>query len=237
MMPQPPYIDVHTHQISTDNLDAILLCSFMAGELKVNLQVERASVGIHPYQLRHMQKEGLMSLLETDLQDQRVWALGEAGLDRSIAVDIEIQKEVFEHQALLSEKLQLPLVIHAVRSFDLLLQLHKTIQPSVPWIIHGFAAALPTAMPLIEKGFYLSVGAALFDGKRPIAQALNGLPLDKIFFETDMASVAIEVLYNKAAEILNIDREVLRRQIFANFAACFKKQLEWNKIGRPVHDF
>ena len=237
MMSLPPYVDAHTHLPFVANVDSIALCSFMAGELPLKVQPEMISVGIHPYQLLQKQKEDLFLLLENDLQHARIWALGEAGLDRSIAVPLEIQQEVFIQQALMAEKLQLPLVIHAVRSFDLMMQAHKKIQPLVPWIIHGFASAMSTARPLLNKGFYLSIGVALFDKKRPIAQSLKELPLEKLFFETDMATLSIEAVYVEAAKILNMDVDVLRRQIFANFAACFKKQLEWNKIGRPVRDF
>lgn len=219
----PPFVDIHTHQPASSNADVIELCSFMVGALPLKVQAEMISVGIHPYQLQNSQKERLLSLLDADLQHPGIRALGEAGLDRSIAVSLEIQQEIFEQQAVMAERLQIPLVIHAVRTYDLLLQIHKKIQPTVPWIIHGFSAALPTAMQLEQKGFYLSVGAALFDVKRPIAQSLKELPLDKLFFETDDAAISIQEIYAKAADILGLDIGVLRRQIFTNFALCFKK--------------
>ena len=237
MMSLPPFVDAHTHLPFVANVDSIALCSFMAGELTMEAQPEMISVGIHPYQLLQKQKEDLFLLLETDLQHPRIWALGEAGLDRSIAVPLEIQQEVFIQQALMAEKLQLPLVIHAVRSFDLMMQAHKMIQPSVPWIIHGYASAMSTARPLLNKGFYLSIGVALFDKKRPIVQSLKELPLEKLFFETDTGALSIEAVYVEAAKILNMDVDVLRRQIFANFAACFKNSLDGTGLEGPYATF
>ena len=237
MMLLPPFINLHTHIPSIATADTIALSSFMVGELTMEAQAELISVGIHPYQLLRQQKEDLFLLLETNHQHPRIWAMGETGLDRSIAVDLEIQQEVFVQQSLMAEKLQLPLVIHAVRSFDLMMQAHKMIQPSVPWIIHGFAAAMSTARPLLDKGFYFSIGVALFDKRRPIAQSLKELPLEKLFFETDTATLSIEAVYAEAAKILNMEVDVLRRQIFANFAACFKNSLNGTGLEGPHATF
>ena len=71
------------------------------------------------------------------------------------------------------------------------------------------------------QGLYLSVGESLLHSERKIAKSLKNITLDLLFLETDMAEGGIETIYEAAAKILDIDIAVLKKRLFANFAALW----------------
>lgn len=190
-----PFIDIHTH----GNLVDCGLYSF----------------GIHPWRLC---QDDTLSYLETLLKENKIVAIGECGIDRNHKQTIDLQLEVFERQILLSEQYQKPLVIHNVKATADILQLHKRHQPKQAWIIHGFNGTEQEAKQLTDNGLYLSVGESLFYPNRKIIRSISSIPLDQLFFETDVSERSIHEIYEKAAELLNLPLEMLKERIFTNFA-------------------
>ena len=159
--------------------------------------------------------------LERKLGDSRIVALGEAGLDRAHSATLPRQREVFERQVALSERFGLPLIVHNVRCSNELLAFRNRLKPTQRWIVHGFAGGLDEARQLINHGFLLSVGAALFDDRRKIVNALPEIGLENLFFETDTSDVSIIKVYEKAAELLGLTVSALREDV-------------WNRVI-PLH--
>ena len=205
-----PFIDIHTHNTHVD-------CGLY-------------SYGIHPWNLG-MQPN--LSLLETLLKENKVVAIGECGIDRNYKETINLQLDVFERQILLSEQYQRPLIIHNVKATADILRLHKKHQPRQEWIIHGFNGTVEEARQLTDKGLYLSVGESILYQNRKITQSIQSIPLDKLFFETDVSERTIQEIYGKASELLNLPLEVLKERIFANFARL--KLTRW-KTGKTEPD-
>lgn len=137
------------------------------------------SAGIHPWD---SEKEPDWDWLEKTVEDSRVVAVGEAGLDRLRGADLERQIEIFRRQALLAEKVNKPLIIHCVRCWAELLKLHNDIKPESKWIIHGFRGKEALARQLINAGMDISLGL-----KAP--EELTGIiPSDRLHRETDALS-------------------------------------------------
>lgn len=216
------FIDIHTHTTkSRDNLIQI-----------VNLDLESPcleqgyySYGIHPWALDNVdfQIEEALSLLEARLQSPNVLALGEAGLDKIHKASFERQVAVFEQQIELSEALQKPMILHDVRSHNEIIALRKKHKAVQPWIVHGFSGTEQDIKQLIGQGIYLSVGESLLHPERKIYKSFKFIDLDYLFFETDMAEIGIETIYEAAANLLEMDLSALQTRIFANFARLFRQ--------------
>ena len=216
----PPFVDIHTHtEKAADDLIQI-----------VNLDLEQPcpeqgyySYGIHPWALdkADFQLEETLALLEERLQSPNVLALGEAGLDKMHKESFEKQIELFERQIELSEAMQKPMILHDVKSHNEILALRKKHKAKQPWILHGFNGTEQDIRQLTGQGLYLSVGESLLHSERKIAKSLKNIPLDLLFLETDMAEGGIETIYEAAAKILDIDIAVLKKRLFANFAALW----------------
>jgi len=218
-MMEAKHIDIHTHR--KGEIDVIQI---------VNLDLNQScpeqgyySYGIHPWVLdkADFQIEEAFALLKKRLQSSNVFALGEAGLDKMHKESFEKQMELFERQIELSETLQKPMILHDVKSHNEILALRKKHKAKQPWILHGFNGTEQDIRQLTGQGLYLSVGESLLHSERKIAKSLKNIPLELLFFETDMAEIGIEIVYEAAAKLLEIDVSDLKTKIFSNFAALW----------------
>ena len=188
-----PFIDIHTHRS----------CSGYP------------TYGIHPWKVTHSSN---LTLLETLLKENRIAAIGETGLDRIHKDTFELQLEFFEKHISLSEQYQKPLIIHNVKATADILKLYKKHHPSQTWIIHGFNDTETEVRQLTDKGICLSVGESIYYQNRKITQSIKSIPLEYLFLETDTSEKSIQEIYEKASELLAMPLEMLKEQIFANFA-------------------
>lgn len=152
-----PFADIHTHRLDAGP-DAVI-CVDPSETPLPELRADRHySVGIHPWRA-HLATPEAWAELGRLAASPLVVAIGEAGLDtlRGPAL-AEVQTPVFVRQAELAETLGKPLIIHAVRSWQQLIALRRSMRPSVPWIIHGFRGNPQLARQLLDHGFDLSLG-------------------------------------------------------------------------------
>lgn len=217
---ETPFINIHTHTAkSDDNLIQI-----------VNLNLNQPcpeqgyySYGIHPWALDNadFQVDEALNKLKENLQQPQVIALGEAGLDKFHA-DFERQIKVFERQIVLSENMQIPMILHDVRCHNEIIALRKKHRAKQPWIVHGFNGTEQDARQLIGKGICLSVGESLLHPERRICKTLKTIDLDHLFLETDMIGIGIEKVYDVVAKAFGLDMDALKMRLMDNFARVFK---------------
>jgi len=161
-------MDFHTHNLSAPAGRAIInvpkewllhpeVATFRCGALY--------SVGVHPWWTRDVaETECMLQNLPTLLENPHIIALGECGLDSLRGAPIERQITIFRQHAQWAETYALPLTLHAVRTFSLLLQLKKELRPTMPWTIHGFKGKPALAAQLLQAGFNLSFGRKYNNG-------------------------------------------------------------------------
>ena len=149
------------------------------------------------------------------LQEKRVQALGEGGLDKLCDTPMQLQERAFRWLIEQSEKYHLPLVIHCVKCTAELLRLKKEYHPTSPWIIHGFRGKPQQALEYLRHGFYLSYG------EHYAAEALKQTPLDKLFLETDESVKGIDEIYQQAATCKEISLKRLEDSVFENINHVF----------------
>ena len=204
--------DAHTHQSKQDSI----LNLFPQEEIPD----QYFSVGIHPWYVDNLesQKEQLIQ----KSKHPNCLAIGECGLDRLCGTDLVIQKEVFEYQLDLAQRMDKPVIVHCVRAFDLLLPKIKCSK--VPVIIHGFNQNREIFRQFLKiENVYFSFGHAIFTANSNAQKTLLEWPLTRFFLETDDKSdLQIEDVYVKASELLNLSVDELKKQINNNFQTVFR---------------
>jgi len=207
-------INIHTHQESTNEEHIEILSLFHNASIP---EGKLFSIGAHPW---HAEKNTPQTLIDEIFPKIRfAFAVGECGLDRNSSVSWDKQVELFRLQIDLSEKKKKPLIIHAVKSFPDIIALHKIYMPKQAWIIHGYQGNAENMQQLTQHGIYLSYGAAILRNHRKLNECLINTPMDKLFFETDEASISILKVYEHAARLRNVSVEGLNNQIHENFVA------------------
>ena len=129
---------------------------------------------------------------------------------------MEDQQRIFEKQVEIAESANMPVILHVVRSFNELVAFMKAKQPVVPMIIHGYNGGVQMAEELIRAGFMISFGQAITGEHSKIVEALQVVPVEKMFLETDEGDMDIRELYQFAAEVKGVSLDHLRMQIFEN---------------------
>ena len=222
-----PYVNIHTHLNNhIDNTECVEIKNIDVDNI-ADVDVSHFySIGIHPWkveseELRNSGIEELGDMVSRCLGDLNLKAIGECGLDRACNTGFEIQKEVFIKQIELSEQLAKPLIIHAVRTYPDIISIRKETKAKQTWIIHGFQGNEQSAEQLLKHGIYLSLGDVLFKDEAKAKRLLQIIPLEKLFFETDVAERKIVEVYEKAASLSGIEMYKLRNDIFNNFVKIF----------------
>lgn len=210
------YINIHGHRQS-DTIEELVIQNLMAKDFPPeDIENGYYSVGFHPYNVGRVDEKETLDKVRQALENQRVLAVGEIGLDKSIEAPMEDQLRIFEKQVELAESANLPVVLHVVRSFNEMLEFEKAQQPVVPMIIHGYNGSPEMAETLVKAGFLISFGQAITGEHSKIVESLQKVPVEMMFLETDEGDMDIRELYKFAAEVKGISEDHLRVQIFEN---------------------
>jgi len=207
-------LDIHTHRLDDKNRQSIINCS------PVEFFPQQGcyySVGIHPWNVTSSLNQEWEALKRAAIHPQ-VLAIGEAGLDNLTSASFSLQKEIFRAQITLAEKVNKPLIIHSVRTSNEILELKKEYSPRNPWIIHGFRGKKAIARKFLEQGIYLSFG------EKYQIEALQVVPLNCLFIETDESLVEILALYKTVAVNISLPFEKLIEQVQQNIRQLFFRE-------------
>lgn len=189
------YIDIHTHHPTSRH-------------------IEPQAIGIHPWMAN---KE----LFDAAIFDGAT-AIGEIGLDFACDVDRTVQEQIFRAQLREAEVRKIPIILHCVRAFEPMMKIlaEYTLRGVV---FHGFIGSAQQAKRAIDKGYYLSFGPSSFRSPKSVA-ALQTLPLNRIFAETDDSGEEIENIYLTIAQIKGITVEELQTATMNNYKKIFNIQ-------------
>ncbi len=216
-----PYIDLHTHRHRQDPEVRSVIALSMEQTLFHPEFPRFCSAGRHPWHAATPWTEEQGGMLEDALLREECIAVGEIGLDRVKGPDLGLQRSVLIEQLDLAAARDVPVILHCVRAHADLLQLRKMRGDTNPWIIHGFTGHGELAEQLLRMGFMLSFGEALLSTGAKVREALTHVPTDRMFFETDEGSTAIQVIYRTAADVLGVSQSRLRSIMQENFIRSF----------------
>ncbi|MEZ5083705.1 MAG: TatD family hydrolase [Bacteroidales bacterium] len=221
MISKEQYINIHSHEENTAN-DRVSVVNVYPDNLPEFKKVGLYSIGIHPWYIPDKNVGKLLTIVGDMAKREEVVAIGECGLDKLSAVSFDVQQFVFEKHIEIAEKVQKPLIIHCVRSFNELVQIKMHSRATVEWIVHGFNSKLDVADLLLRHEMYLSFGKALLNPESNASKVLPQIEDEMYLLETDDSSVGIDEIYSAAAERVNMDMDILKLSMQTNFINCFK---------------
>lgn len=217
-MNSTPFIDIHTHH-AVSELNLIRVRNLFPGDaIPVFSGRNFFSVGLHPWKIKSEEENNnFLQMMEDALEFDHVIFVGECGLDKFAETDYKEQLRVFRAHVFMAEEYQKPLIIHCVKGWNEILEVLKYDKPTVPWIFHGYNGSKEFTGQLAEKNCMFSFGELLFKESTRAIESFQFLPLEKIFFETDDSLRPLEAIYNRGAELKNVQTEKLKETIWGNF--------------------
>lgn len=197
------------------------------------------AAGVHPSDCAYYDGD-LESRLINILDDEKAVAVGEIGLDYYYGKDDrEIQKSVFERQVILAKKLNLPYIVHsrdAAKDTMDIIERHSE-KGDRGFLLHCYSGSLESALKYITLGGYFAFGGAITFKNAKKEEIIRGIPLDRIFCETDCPYMApvplrgtlnepgnVRFVYNKMAEIYGISLEKLIAAVRENAVRFFGRK-------------
>lgn len=188
-------LDIHSHRAAPYKEGIISL-----GNLEEPLvEGQYYSAGIHPWNTAEEITDETWTRLDTLAEDPRVVMIGECGIDIGKGGPMFRQLQILKRQIDLSERLRKPLILHCVKAADVILGLKADLQPSQPWIIHGFRGKPALTKQLTDKGIYLSFG------EKFNPETVMQMPAEMILAETDESILTIEEIIGSLSQAANRD--------------------------------
>ena len=154
----------------------------------------RYSVGVHPLDTKHWQEDTLEKLRASALQDPRVLAIGELGLDLFRESNLEVQLAVLRPQLSLAVELELPVIIHCRDAAEPMLEeLNRlnSIGECPKGVMHCWGGTKKEMDSFLELGFYISFsGTVTFPKAENIHLCAREVPENRFLIETDCPFLA-----------------------------------------------
>ncbi|RLA17331.1 MAG: TatD family deoxyribonuclease [Gammaproteobacteria bacterium] len=139
--------------------------------------------GLHPWFL-DQHEEGAINQLTSWIEHHPTVAIGECGLDFS-REEHSHQEELFADQIELAQQTGLPLIIHAHKALDRVIQLLRH-HSGVRGVVHRFAGSQRQAEQLTELGIYIGVAAGItYPKQAKLRRTIAALPLETLLLESD----------------------------------------------------
>lgn len=141
--------------------------------------------GLHPMFLAEHTDTHLSSLPDW-LERSECIAVGECGLDFFIqGLDVLRQEAIFTEHIRLAIHYNKPLIIHARKATERVIQLLKQ-HGSTRGVIHSFSGSLEQARQLVAMGFLLGIGGPLtYPRSTRLRSIVREIPLPYLLLETD----------------------------------------------------
>lgn len=190
------------------------------------------AIGIHPESADSYTKEDL-KYVEEHINDDKVVAIGEIGLDYYWTKDNkEKQKELFEYQLALAERVNKPVIIHSREATQDTIDILKKYK--VTGVIHSFSGSYETACIYIKMGFLLGINGVITFKNCNLKDVVEKLDLGNIVLETDSPYLTpvpyrgkrndpshIWEIAEYVANIKGVSLEDISKETNGNIARCF----------------
>lgn len=172
------------------NMGADLKGCYDTAELTRAYDYFYGAVGIHPECARVL-PETWLSEIEKLASEPKIVAIGEIGLDYHWLDECpkERQKEVFEAQLKLAEKLKLPVCIHDREAHGDIMDYLRRFKPK--GVVHCFSGSAEMAREVVKLGMYIGLGGVVtFKNAKHSVDVAREIPLDRLLLETDAPYMA-----------------------------------------------
>lgn len=246
-------VDTHCHINSDDfdNIPELIEKIKMSGvdkiivngcDMKSNLEVLKlvntydsvyGAIGFHPTELDDFCEDDL-EWLEEHINDDKIVALGEIGLDYHYDnTDKNKQKYVFKRQLEIASKYKKPVIVHTRDSIQETFDVLKEYK--LKGSIHCYSGSLEMALEFIKLGYYIGVGGVCtYKNAKNIINVIENIDLEYILLETDSPYLApepkrgekndssnIPIIAKKIAGIKSIDLSLVEKITNDNVKSLF----------------
>ena len=216
------FIDTHCHIVSEyyDDIDEVVKNAIDNGVLKIiingyNMQSNRevlelvkkydivyGALGIQQEELYDYNDDSL-KFIEEHINDEKIIAVGEIGLDYHYDTDKKLQKELFKRQLEIAYKYNKPVIIH---SRDCIQETYNILKESkVKGTMHCYSGSKEMALEFIKIGFLIGIGGvSTFKNAKNIVDVIKYIPLEYIILETDSPYLTPEPYRGKRNEPMYI---------------------------------
>lgn len=179
------------------------------------------AAGFHPENLDGANLDDL-KIIEKFAKNSKCVAIGEIGLDYHwMNSSKQEQKDFFEAQLELANKLDMPVIVHDREAHGDTLDILKQYKPK--GVLHCFSGSKEMAKEIIKLGMYIGLnGVVTFSNARKSLEVVKEIPLERLVLETDCPYLApvpmrgkrndssyIHYTAEKIAQVLNIDTQEL----------------------------
>ena len=190
-----------------------------------------AAIGVHPSDIETLKapdaKDGDpegdayeygLSWIRANMDDSRVVAIGEIGLDYYWEKDEEVrkrQRELFAGQLSIAREAKLPVIIHSRDACeDTLSIIKEAVSQGNIGVMHCFSYSPEIAIEYVKMGFYIGVGGVCtFKNAKKLCETVRRIPMSSILLETDcpyMAPSPFRGQRNDSSYLPYIARQVAR---------------------------
>ena len=152
-------------------------------------QEMRYSVGVHPLDLHNWKPETIGILKKAALDDKRVVAIGELGLDLFKSKNLSDQLSILKPQLHLAYQLDLPVIVHCRDASKEMLKVFTSLSDnsSCPkGVMHCWSGNVQDMREFLSLGFYISFsGNVTFKNAIDIHNCAREVPSNRFLVETD----------------------------------------------------
>lgn len=192
-------------------------------ELTKKYDIVYGAIGFHPTELDNFKDENLM-WLEEHINDDKIVALGEIGLDYHYDnTNKEMEKYVFKKQLEIAEKHNKPVIVHSRDAMQDTFNILKEF--NLKGSLHCFSGSLEMAREFIKMGYLIGVGGVItYKNAKNIVNVIENIDLEYILLETDSPyltpepyrrekndSSNIPIIAMKIAEIKGVDVDLVEK--------------------------
>mgnify|MGYP000426530541 FL=1 len=167
-------------------------------ELVKKYDIVYGALGIQPENLDELNDENI-SFIEEHINDDKIVAVGEIGLDYHYDLDKERQKDLFKRQLDIARKYNKPVIVH---SRDCIQETYDILKMyNIKGIMHCYSGSVEMAKKFVEIGFFLGIGGiSTFKNSRKVVEVIKNIPIEYILLETDCPYLTPEPYRGKRNE-------------------------------------
>lgn len=190
-------------------------------ELVRKYDIVYGALGIQP-EYATGASEADFKFIEEHINDDKIIAVGEIGLDYHYDIDKDRQREVFKRQLDIARKYNKPVIVHSRECIQDTYDILKV--SNVEGIMHCYSGSVEMAREFIKIGFYLGIGGvSTFKNASRLVDVIKEIPMEYIVLETDSPYLSPKPYRGKRNEPINVG--VILQKI------CDIKGLDYNQAS------
>ena len=206
-------------------------------ELVKKYDIVYGALGIQPEEVS-MCTDDDIEFIEKHINDEKIVALGEIGLDYHYECDKDLQKKVFLKQLEIAKRHNKPVIVH---SRDCINETYNILKDfNLKGIMHCYSGSVEMAKKFNEIGFLLGIGGiATFRNAVKIVDVIKDIDLEYIVVETDSPYLSpepyrgkqnepqnIKIIVDKICDIKGLESTFVCDTLVSNVCRLFDKQID-----------